>query len=266
MRHIIGKILVIFVVVIGVLFVFKTMKTYSTNLVSVEVKQSKDARKSEEERVQEIIKDYLLKTPEIIIESIEGLQKRKVRENETKVNNYLKDNKLGVEDSTSFPVIGNKDGDVTIIAFYDYNCSYCNKGDVSINELLQNDPKVKVVLRPLPVLGDTSEYLARIVLAVYKVNPSKFKAVHDELIKIRDVSKESIKELLTENGLNAKEIEESADSYEIQDLITQNMKIARSLRIQGVPAYIIDAKLIPGLIDFPQLLNIVKEIRDNKSS
>ncbi|MFV9938827.1 MAG: DsbA family protein, partial [Rickettsia conorii subsp. raoultii] len=55
-------------------------------------------------------------------------------------------------------------------------------------------------------------------------------------------------------------------SNEIKDLITQNMKIARSLRIQGVPAYIIDSKLIPGLIDFPQLLNIVKEIRDNKSS
>ncbi|MFV9939548.1 MAG: DsbA family protein, partial [Rickettsia conorii subsp. raoultii] len=113
MQHIIGKILVIFVVVMGVLFVFKTMKTYSTNPVSVEVKQSEDARKCEEERVQEIIKDYLLKTPEIIIESIEGLQKRKVQENETKVNNYLKDNKLGIEDSTSFPVIGNKDGNVT---------------------------------------------------------------------------------------------------------------------------------------------------------
>ncbi|MFV9956603.1 MAG: DsbA family protein, partial [Rickettsia conorii subsp. raoultii] len=77
---------------------------------------------------------------------------------------------------------------------------------------------------------------------------------------------ESIKELLTENGLNATEIEEIAYSNEIKDLITQNMKIARSLRIQGVPAYIIDSKLIPGLIDFPQLLNIVKEIRDNKSS
>ncbi|ABV74928.1 Thiol:disulfide interchange protein DsbA [Rickettsia akari str. Hartford] len=262
MQNIIGKILVIFVFVIGVLFVFKTMKTYSTNPVSVEVKQSEDARKCEEERVQEIIKDYLLKTPEIIIESIEGLQKRKVQENETKVNNYLKDHKLGIEDSTSFPIIGNKDGDVVIIAFYDYNCSYCKKGDIFINELLQNDPKVKVILRPLPILGDASEYLARIVLSVYKVNPSKFKAVHDELINIRDVSNESIKELLTENGLNAMEIEEIADSNEIKDFITQNMKIARSLRIQGVPAYIIDSKLIPGLIDFPQLLNIVKEIRD----
>jgi len=264
MQHIIGKILVIFVVVIGVLVVFKTMKTYSTKPVSVEIKQSEDAKKCEEERVQEIIKNYLLKTPEIIIESIEGLQKRKVQENETKVNSYLKDNKLDIEDSTSFPIMGNKDGDITIIAFFDYNCSYCKKGDVSINELLQNDPKVKVILRPLPILGDASEYLARIVLAVYKVNPSKFKVVHDELMKIRNVSKESVKELLTENGLNAAEIEEIADNNEVKDLIIQNVKIAKSLRIQGVPAYIIDSKLIPGLIDLPQLLNIVKEIRDTR--
>ena len=136
---------------------------------------------------------------------------------------------------------------------------------MSINELLQNDQKVKVVLRPLPILGDASEYLARISLAVYKINSSKFKVVHDELMKIRNISKESINELLTENGLNATEIDETADSMEIKDLITQNIKIARNLRIQGVPAYIIDTTLIPGLIDFPQLLNIVKDIRDNKS-
>ncbi|ABV73575.1 Thiol:disulfide interchange protein DsbA [Rickettsia canadensis str. McKiel] len=265
MQHIIGKVLAIFVIIIGVLFIFKTMKTYSTKWFSVEVQQSDNARKYEEERIQEIIKDYLLKTPEIIIESIQGLQKRKVQENETKVNNYLKDNNLGIEDSQRFPIIGNKDGDVTIIAFYDYNCSYCRKGNMSINELLQNDQKVKVVLRPLPILGDASEYLARISLAIYKINSSKFKVVHDELMKIRNISKESINELLTENGLNATEIDETADSTEIKDLITQNIKIARNLRIQGVPAYIIDTTLIPGLIDFPQLLNIVKDIRDNKS-
>ncbi|ADE29960.1 DsbA family protein [Rickettsia prowazekii] len=266
MKHIIGKILVIFVVIIGVLFVFKTIKTYSTSSIFVEVKQREDAKKCEEERVQEIIKDYLLKTPEIIIESIEGLQKRKIHENETKVNNYLKANKLTIEDSTNFPVIGNHNGDITIIAFYDYNCSFCKKGDFSINELLKNDQKVKVVLRPLPILGDSSEYLARIVLAVYKVNPNKFKDIHDKLIKIRAVSQESIKELLIEHGLNYTEIEEIADSNEIKDLITQNIKIARSLRMQGVPTYIINSKLIHGLIDLPQLLNIVQEIMDNKIS
>ncbi|MCZ6897015.1 MAG: DsbA family protein, partial [Rickettsia endosymbiont of Ixodes ricinus] len=96
-------------------------------------------------------------------------------------------------------------------------------------------------------------------------NPSKFKPAHDSLFKYSFTSKESIKELLTENGLNTIEIEEIADSNETKDLVTRNMKIARSLRIQGVPAYIIDSKLIPGLIDFPQLLNIVKEIRDTRS-
>ncbi|WP_347938751.1 DsbA family protein [Rickettsia oklahomensis] len=270
MQHIIGKILAIllaiFLIIIGVLFIFKTMKTQSTKSFSVEVKQSENAGKCDEERVQEIIKDYLLKTPEIIIESIEGLQKRKVQNNKTKVNDYLKDNKLAIEDSQSFPIIGNKDADITIVAFYDYNCSYCKNGNISISALLQNDPKVKVVLRPLPILGDASEYLARISLAVYKINSGKLKVVHDALMKIRNVSKESVKELLTENGLNAMEIEETADSMEIKDLITQNIKIARKLKIQGVPSYIIDTKLIPGLIDFPQLINIVKEIRDNKSS
>lgn len=264
MQNIIGKILVIFLVIVGALFIFKTIKTSSTNPVSIEVKQNNDIKKCEEEKVKEIIRDYLLNTPEVIIESIENLQKRKVQESEAKVSNYIKDNKIDIENSQNFPVIGNKDGDVTIVAFYDYACSFCKKGDASLNALLQNDPKVKILLRPLPIPGDASEYLAKIALAVYKINPDKFKAVHSELMKVRNISKETVEEILTKNGLNSAEIEEVADNSEIKDLIAQNMKIARNLKIQGVPAYVINAKLIPGSIDFPQLLNIVKEIRDSK--
>lgn len=266
MQHIIGKILVIFVVIIGVLFIFKTIKTSSTKPVSIEVKQNEEPKQCEEARVKKIIEEYLLNTPEIIIQSIENLQKRKVQESETKVNSYIKDNKLDIENSQNFPVIGNKDGNVTIVAFYDYSCSYCKKGDVSLNELLQNDPEVKILLRPLPILGDASDYLAKIALAVYKINPSKFKAVHSELMKIRNISKETVEELLAKNDLNITEVEEVADSIEVRDLITQNIQIARNLKIQGVPAYVINARLIPGSIDFPQLLSIVKEIRDSKDS
>ncbi|XVN40563.1 MAG: DsbA family protein [Rickettsia endosymbiont of Argas persicus] len=264
MQHIISKILVIFLVIIGALFIFKTIT--STKTVSVEVKQSDEAKKSEEERVKEIIKNYLLNTPEVIIESIENFQKRKVQESEAKVGGYIKDNKIDIENSQNFPTIGNNESDITIVAFFDYSCSYCKKGDRSLNELLQNDPKVKILLRPLPILGDASEYLAKIALAVYKINPDKFKAIHGELMKIRSVSKESVEDLLNKNNLNATEIEETADSSEIKDLINQNMKIARNLKIQGVPAYVINSRLIPGSLDFPQLLNIIKEIRDNKDS
>ncbi|HJD56191.1 MAG TPA: DsbA family protein [Rickettsia endosymbiont of Pyrocoelia pectoralis] len=266
MQNSIGKILVTFLVIVGGLFIFKTIKASSTKPVSIEVKQTEEAKKCEEERVKEIIKDYLLNTPEIIIESIENLQKRKVQESDVKVSNYLKDNKVDIEDSKSFPIIGNKEGDITIVAFYDYACSYCKKGDATMNQLLQNDPRVKVSLRPLPILGDASEYLAKISLAVYKINPDKFKQVHDEIMKMRSISKESVENMLTAAGLKITEVEEIADSSEVKDLITQNMQIAKNLKIQGVPAYIINAKLIPGAIDYPQLLNIVKEIRDSKDS
>ncbi len=264
MQHIIGKILVIFVVIIGVLFIYKTIKTSSTKLVTIEVKQNDELKQCAEERVKKIIEEYLLNTPEIIIQSIENLQKRKVQENVTKVNSYIQDNKIDIENSHNFPIIGNKDGDITIVAFYDYACSYCKKGDVSLNELLQNDPKVKILLRPLPILGDVSDYLAKIALAVYKIYPTKFKAVHSELMKISNVSKETIEKLLAKNDLSITEVEEIADSSEVKDLITQNMQIAKNLKIQGVPVYVINARLIPGSVDLPQLLSIVKEIRDSK--
>lgn len=266
MQNNIGKILVTFLVVVGGVFIFKAIRSSSTKPVSIEIKQMEEAKRCEEEKVKEIIKDYLLNTPEIIIESIENLQKRKVQESEVKVSNYLKDNKIDIEDSKNFPLIGNKDGDITIVAFYDYACSYCKKGDSTVNQLLQNDPRVKVSLRPLPILGEASEYLAKISLAVFKVNPDKFKLVHDEIMKMRNISKESVENLLTGAGLEITEVEEIADSAEVKDLISQNIQIAKNLKIQGVPAYVINSKLIPGAIDYTQLLNIIKEIRDNKGS
>ncbi|WP_342269980.1 DsbA family protein [Rickettsia endosymbiont of Orchestes rusci] len=265
MQNIIGKILFVVIITIAALFIYKTIKVSSAKPVSVIITESKSVDKiCEEERVKEIIKEYLINSPEIIIQSIEGLQKRKIQEKENKVNDYIKSNQIDIENIKSFPTLGNEDGDITIVAFFDYNCSYCKKGDLFINQLLQNDTNIKLLLRPLPILGNASQYLAQVALAVYKVNPSKFKVIHDGLMTIQDITKKSVEGLLSENNLNVSEIEEVADGKEIKALIEKNMEIAKNLKINGVPVYIINGRLIPGLIDLVQLQTMVKDIRDNK--
>ncbi|MFY9589916.1 DsbA family protein [Rickettsia endosymbiont of Halotydeus destructor] len=265
MQNIIGKILFIIVVTIAALFIYKTIKISSTKPISVTITENKSSEGTcEKEKVKEIIKEYLISSPEIIIQSIEGLQKRKIMEKEDKVNSYIKNNQVDIETSKTFPTLGNINGDITIVTFFDYNCSYCKKGDLFINQLLESDSNVKLLLRPLPILGDASQYLAQVALAVYKVNPDKFKAIHEGLMAIKDVTKKSVENLLVENDLNISEIEEIADSKEVKALIEEDMEIAKNLKIQGVPVFIINGRLIPGLIDLVQLQSIVKDIRANK--
>ncbi|MEZ5873909.1 MAG: thioredoxin domain-containing protein [Hyphomicrobiales bacterium] len=70
--------------------------------------------------------------------------------------------------SNTSVVAGNPQGDVSIVAFYDYNCPYCRKDAPELNELVAKDGKVRLVLKELPVLGSDSEDAARIVLAAEK--------------------------------------------------------------------------------------------------
>lgn len=263
MHNVVGKVLLIIAVVLLALFAYKTMKTPSASTtVSINtLDQQVLDRKEEVEKTEKIIKEYLLNNPEIIIQAIEGLQQRKMQEMEIKTSEYIKDNKSEIEDSLTSPVLGNPNGDVVIAAFYDYNCSYCKKGHNFINQLIKLDTGVKVVLKPFPILGDASNYAATIALAVYKTTPNKFQDIHDGLMVLKSITKESVEKLLLVNDLNHEVIAEEINKDEIKNLIDKNVKLAKGLKIQGVPAYIINGKLIAGMVDLDQLQTIVADIR-----
>lgn len=184
-----------------------------------------------------------------------------MQEMEIKTGGYIKDNKSKVEDSLTSPVLGNPNGDVVIATFYDYNCSYCRKGHNFINQLIKLDTGVKVVLKPFPILGDASNYAATIALAVYKTTPSKFQDIHNGLMDLKSITKESVEKLLLVNDLNPEVIAEEINKDEIKNLIDKNVKLAKGLKIQGVPDYIINGKLIAGMVDLDQLQTIVADIR-----
>lgn len=217
-------------------------------------------KKEEVEKTEQIIKEYLLNNPEISTQAIEGLQQRKMQEMEIKTGEYIKDNKSEIEDSLTSPVLGYQNGDVVIAIFYDYYCSYCRKGHNFINQLIKLDTGVKVVLKTFPILGDASNYAATIALAVYKTTPNKFQDIHDGLMDIKSITKESVEKMLLVND-ERKLIAECINKGEIKNLIDKNVKLAKGLKMQGVPAYIINGKLIAGMVDLEQLQTIVADIR-----
>ncbi|MGI4775804.1 MAG: DsbA family protein, partial [Janthinobacterium lividum] len=149
-----------------------------------------------------------------------------------------------------------------IVSFYDYNCSYCKKGDKYLSQLLESDSKIKVILKPFPILGEYSMYAAKIALAVYKLEPSKFKAIHEGLMNSSQPTKTMITELLTTEDLDPSKVIEESESQEIKDVINKNFSLAGNLRIQGAPAYIINGKLMPGLLNLNALQQIVSESRE----
>lgn len=267
MQKVINRILLTVVVTLISVLAYKIVAPVPTIAVTAEQGEARKSTLSEvdsKEKVQGIIKDYLMQNPEIIVQAIDNLQKRKMQEAENKVSSYVNEKKQEIENSDSTPFFGNPKGDIVIVAFYDYKCGYCKKGNNNLNQLIASDPGVKVVLRPFPILGDASLYAAKIALSVYRLAPEKFKIVHEGLLQMQPISKESVEALLIANNIKLDAIEEELDKSDIKDMLGKNAEMAANLRIQGAPAYLINGNLLPGLVEVEQLKQLLIELRDKK--
>ncbi len=267
MNNVVGKVLLIIVVILVALFAYKTIKTPSviSPAVPVDLENKKALSTQDEiEKSELIIKEYLLNNPEVIVQALEGLQQRKMQEIESKISKVVQENKNEIESAATSPVIGNPNGDIIIASFYDYNCGYCKKGDAFVEQLIKLDPNVKLVLKAFPIMGEDSKFAALASLAVYQVAPDKFASIHRSLMEMRPVTKQAVEKLLADNMLDMKLIEQEMQNEVIQKSLDRNIKLASELKIQGVPAYVINGKLVPGMVDLDQLKAIVVEIRGKK--
>lgn len=267
MHNVVRKVLLIIVVVLIALFAYKIIKTPNVTSPTVPLdnkSQKTSYTQNEVEKVELIIKEYLLNNPEVIIQAVEGLQQRKMQEMEGKISKVIQENKNEIENDTTSPVIGNPSGDIVIAEFYDYNCGYCKKGDAFVKQLIKLDSKIKLVLKPFPIMGEDSKFAALVALAVYQSAPDKFQSIHNGLMEMRPVTKQAIEKLLSNNMLDPKLVEKVMQSEVIQKSLDKNIKLAQQLKIQGVPAYVINGRLVPGMIDLEQLKNMVTEIRATK--
>jgi len=265
MHNVVNKVLFITAIVLIALFAYKTIKTPSAISTTVSINSEEQrslAETNQVERTEKIVQEYLLNNPEIIIQAIESFQQRKMQEVELQTSQYIMDNKAIIEDSIMSPVLGNPDGDVVIVAFYDYNCSYCKKGDNFIEQLIKSDNAVKIILKVFPILDESSNYAASVALAVYKISPNQFKNIHNGLMNLRTITKDSVTKLLLAENISPEIIATEINKEEIKNLISSNKQLGKNLKIQGVPVYIINGRLISGMIDLAQLQKIIATTRN----
>lgn len=216
---------------------------------------------NDERELAKKIHDYIIEHPEVLIESIEGMQKKKLEESEKKAADYLMENKSAIEQEGEPPLLGNKDGDISVVVFYDYNCAYCKQANDFNNAIIVKDPGVKVILRPIPILGGTSMYAAKVSLAVHKIAEDKFFTVHEGMMKMKPLTEDAVKALLAANKIDYTLVENELNSFSVKQLINQNFEFAKHTGIKGAPSYIINGIFIPGVIDEEKFVTIISELR-----
>jgi protein-disulfide isomerase len=224
------------------------------------------AQKSE---IEKIIRDYLVKNPEVLQEAIAALEKKQAAEEAQKHQAAVKDNAEAIFNSPRQVTVGNPQGDVTFVEFFDYNCGYCKRAMVDMMELMKHDPKLKVVLKEFPVLGPASLEVARVAVAVRMQDKTgkKYLDFHQKLLSGRgQVDKARAVATAKEVGLDVARIERDINSDEVKQTLEESMKLAEKLGLNGTPSYVIGPHVVVGAVGVEQLKEKVNSARCGKAT
>jgi protein-disulfide isomerase len=211
------------------------------------------------DRIEKIVRDYLLREPQIIYEALQELQRREAEAAAVQQRAAIAANETQLFDAAHTPVGGNPDGDVTLVEFFDYRCAYCRRVVPSMQALLDEDPKLRLVFKELPVLGPESVQAARAALASRK--QGNYVPFHFALMTADDLSIEGIRAVAAAVGLDADRLEADMTSAEVNAAIEANYALANELGIEGTPAFVIGDQLIPGAVDKTRLEQLIREAR-----
>ena len=208
-----------------------------------------------------IVRDYLLKHPEVLLEVSKELDKRQQEAEDQQRNGAVAENADALFRSPSDFVAGNPKGDVTMVEFFDYNCPWCKKSMPEVLRLIDEDKNLRLVMKEFPIFGEDSEYAARAALAARKQD--KYWPFHLAMLGHEGkLSKADVDEIAAAQGLDMVKLKTDMDSPEIVAVIARNQQLANTMAITGTPAFIIDRKVIPGYLPKDGLAAAIKEIRD----
>jgi protein-disulfide isomerase len=210
--------------------------------------------------IETIVKDYLLANPEILQEAAQALERRqKQAEDEQRKDGLIKNADQIFRDKSDH-VAGNPKGNVTMVEFFDYNCTWCKKSFPDVMALIDVDKNLKVVFKEFPILGADSEYAAKAAIAAGK--QGKYLELHKAMYQHEGrVTKEAVDGIAAGIGLNMDQFEKDMDNPETAKIIVRNRELAQALAVNGTPAFIIDDKLFPGYLPKDELASAIKDVR-----
>ena len=144
------------------------------------------------------------------------------------------------------PVIGNANGDVAIVEFFDYQCPFCKATEPRLRELVERDGNIRHVIRDFPILSPVSLVAAKAALA--SVNQGKHEPFHNALMDHRgQLTEERMWKIAEDVGLDVAHFKEEMEAPEIADQLIANMNLARKLRVVVVPGFFVNTNTLSGL-------------------
>jgi len=215
----------------------------------------------ERQRIETIVREYLLRNPEILQEALVELEKRQAQAEDRARAEAFNANRDALYRSPNQVVLGNPNGDVTLVEFFDYNCGFCKRALPDTVELLRADPRIRLVLKDFPVLGPGSVEAAQVAVALkMQVQGPKYYEFHQKLLGGRgQATGARALEVAREIGADMDRLQRDIQSPQVRATLAENARLAELLRINGTPTYVVGDEVVVGAVGLDRLReNIIR--------
>ncbi|MDJ0615076.1 MAG: DsbA family protein [Rhizobiaceae bacterium] len=204
--------------------------------------------------VEKIVREYLLTNPQIMLEVQEALQRQQQEQLSQQQTDVIAQNQDALFSSEGQLVFGDEDAKLTVVEFFDYNCSFCQRALADMQQIVEADQNVRFVLKEFPVLGEASVEASRVSLAFTKLMPEKAGQFHIDLLAMPGLKDgDRARELAVDMGVDLASLNAEMEKSHIIESISETYGLAEGLGITGTPSYVVGSKVIFGAVGYDQL-------------
>jgi protein-disulfide isomerase len=233
-------------------------------LSAAHAQEDQPLTQKQQDAVKKLVHDYIMENPTVITDAIEALRQKEELAAEASSKRAIVERHADIFEDPESPVIGNPKGDVTVVEFFDYRCSYCKAMSDLVFDTVKSDGKVRLVMKEFPILGPDSVTAARAALAAR--NQKKYEEFHRALMKMKGPMNEAtIMKTAAEAGLNVERLKKDMEDDKIDTVLKNNIQLAHVLDISGTPGFIIGDQVTPGAMNQQALKQMIDQARKPKS-
>lgn len=209
-----------------------------------------------------MIENYLMGDPAILERMTSKLSAAKAVAKREAQAKLIAANYKAIYEESGDVVLGNPEGDVTLVEMFDYNCGYCRQAVPDMAALIAEDPNLKVILKEFPILSDGSVEAARVAVLVAENDKLDYWTFHQQLFATRgQVGVDAALRAAEAVGGNRVSMMLEMNTTRAGEPIKASYALAQALDISGTPTYIIGSELIPGAVGIDSLRTKIANMR-----
>ncbi len=205
--------------------------------------------------VENIIKDYLLTHPDVLRDALAEIERRQKVDEVAAREKAVTDQSAMLLNSEYQVVLGNPNGKITLVEFFDYNCGYCKRAMDDMAKMMKADPDLRIVLKDFPVLGPGSVEAAQVAGALrIQFKGDKFWEYHQKLLATKgQIGKTQALNVARELGADMGKLDKDMAAPAVKAGIDEVMRVADSLNLTGTPSYVLGTDVIVGAVGYQEL-------------